>query len=138
MPEFKPWRGIPLTPPTQHAVFVPHGWTLGPMPHLGPLAMVMSTREDNGEHVTSFIAASLLFPLITADEDGEDHLDVSAVPQDQFCEAVAQGWPDEWPQGGAAWALANGMAGALMAGIPWETVKARAEHVTRRSSALLN
>lgn len=126
-----------IRPRIPHAVMIPHGFILGPFPNMGPLALIMSVREDTGERVTTFIAAECLAPHIETDEMGEG-LDLSAVDPALFCAATARGWPNEWDADGPGWQLANAMAGALLAGIPWHLVRERAERAAQMSSANLN
>jgi hypothetical protein len=119
-------------------VMLPRGFILGPLEGIGPLALILSVREDTGQRVTTFIAAEILHPLIETDADGGEGLDLTQVDPDLFCRATVVGWPDEWAPGGPGQVLANGMAAALLAGTPWHQVRARAERLAALSTASLN
>lgn len=97
----------------------PHGYIIGPIPFVGPMAMVMNIRLDTGERCTGFIAAEYLFPHV----NDEGSLDILAVDQDQFALITAVGWPSEWASEGGGWILVHAMAEGLLQGYSWAEVR---------------
>lgn len=110
----------------------PHGYTLMPCGHCGPVALVLSRKPDGGKVVT--LASAEALAAITT----EDGADLSRLRPEDMCDVALVGWPEDWHPGHVAWGLIDAMATALVGGLPWATVSERALAAHLRSKANLN
>jgi len=111
----------------------PQGYTLMPCGHCGPLALILSTRLDDGHRMTTLASAERVAEIST-----DDGADLSRLAPGDLCDLGIAGWPQDWPPDHVAWGLIEAMAIALVGGLPWPVVNERAVAAQHRSTAALN
>jgi hypothetical protein len=114
-------------------VMDPQGFTLMPCGYHGPLALILSTRVDDGRRVTMLASAERIGEILT-----DEGADLSRLAPEDLCVLTVNGWPQDWPPHHIAWDLIDVMATALIGGISWSAVAERVVAAQHRSTALLN
>jgi hypothetical protein len=111
----------------------PQGFTFMPCGHCGPLALILSTRVDDGRRMTTLTSAERIAEIST-----DEGADLSRLAPGDLCDLGINGWPQDWPPQHIAWGLIDAMATALIGGMSWSAVAERAVAAQHRSTALLN
>ena len=123
-----------ITPPIVAPVclMIPENFSFGPYPFIGPVAMVHSTRADDGAKVTSFIGIGE-FTHARCGDCGE--VDLERIDPDKFLRIIVNGWPDDWDADHQGPHLVEMLAEGLLLGLPWDEVKTAAENMAARMNA---
>jgi hypothetical protein len=111
----------------------PQGFAFMPCGHRGPLALILSTRVDDGCRMTTLASAERIAEIST-----DEGADLSRLAPGDLCDISINGWPQDWPPRHVAWGLIDTMVTALAGGMSWSAVAARAVAAQHRSTAWLN